>query len=139
MSVTVETKALTDDAVLAMLRAGTEEAARINQPQCIVIVDAGGATLCEFRMRGAKFLSLKTARAKALTAASHRMPSADVPEHVRTAVGLASAGDVTGLGGGLPIRVDDEFVGGIGVGSGSPDQDLKVARAALNAIGADFG
>ncbi|MEL6375239.1 MAG: heme-binding protein [Pseudomonadota bacterium] len=129
--------ALTDAAVMAMLRAGVDEAVRINQPQCIVIVDASGASLCMFRMRGAKFLSLKTARAKALTAASTGVPSAAIPDHVRTAVGLASGGDVTGLGGGLPIIVGEALLGGIGVGSGSPQQDEAVARAALMAIGAN--
>ena len=44
---------------------------------------------------------------------------------------------MTGLPGGLPIRIGGVLVGGIGIGSGSGAQDEAVARAALAAIGAD--
>ena len=59
------------------------------------------------------------------------MPPAFAP-----AVAAATGGHVTNLQGGLPITLDGHHLGGIGVGSGSPDQDLTVARAALAAIGA---
>jgi len=60
-----------------------------------------------------------------------------VPEPVRPAIAAATDGAVTGLRGGLPIRVGGVLLGGIGVGSGSGEQDETVARAALSAIGAD--
>jgi len=116
---------LTHAAVLQMLGAGVSKAEEIGQPQCIIIVDASGEVLGEIRMDGAKYLSRKSARAKARTAASIGAPSA------------VTEGDVTGLGGGLPIRLSGVLLGGIGVGSGSPEQDLAVAGAALSAIGAE--
>lgn len=128
---------LTHSGVLAMLSAAVTEAEAIGQPQCIVIVDASGEVLGEIRMTGAKFLSRKSALTKAKTAASIGAPSAAIPETVRTAIGLATGGAVTGLGGGLPIRVDGHLIGGIGVGSGSEAQDVQVANAALAAIGAE--
>lgn len=128
---------LTHHAVMAMLTAAVAKAEEIGQPQCIVIVDAGGELLGELRMTGAKFLSRRSASAKALTAASTGAPSANMPEAVRTAAGLATQGGVTGLPGGLPIRKDGALLGGIGVGSGSGEQDIAVARAALAAVGAD--
>lgn len=137
MSATVETRALTHGAVLAMLSAGVAEAEAQGQPQCIVIVDASGELLGEIRMIGAKYLSRKSARAKARTAASIGAPTTAIPEAVRPAIAAATGGEVTGLGGGLPVRVDGHLVGGIGVGSGSPDQDLAVARAALASVGAE--
>ena len=80
-----ETKThLTHKAALAMLAAAVAKAEELGQPQCIVIVDANGEVLAELRMTGAKFLSRKSALAKALTAASNGAPSADVPEAVRT-------------------------------------------------------
>lgn len=137
MSFTTETRVLTHGGVMAMLTAGVAEAERIGQPQCIVILDGSGELLGEIRMTGAKFLSRRSARAKALTAASHGTASETIPEAVRPAIAAATDGGVTGLAGGLPIRIAGVLVGGIGVGSGSPDQDLLVARAALNAVGAD--
>lgn len=129
---------LTHAAVMTMLTAAVAKAEELNCPQCIVIVDGGGELLGELRMTGSKFLSRKSARAKALTAASIGGPSTNIPEHVRQAIGLATEGTVTGLPGGLPIILGDQLLGGIGIGSGAPDQDLAVARAALAAIDADL-
>lgn len=126
-----QTLRLTHRAVLQMLEGAVTKAEEMGQPQCIVIVDASGETLAQLRMEGAKFLSLKSARAKARTAASIGQPSDSIPESVGPQIAAATGGDVTRLGGGLPIVVNDTLVGGIGVGSGSPDQDIAVAQAAL--------
>lgn len=121
---------------MAMLNAAIEKANSMGQPQCIVIVDASGELLGEIRMTGAKFLSRKSAAAKAATAASIGAPSHAVPEAVRPYIAAATQGAVTGLPGGLPIIVEGHVVGGIGIGSGSGEQDIEVATAALAAIGA---
>ena len=128
---------LTDKGVLVMLQAAIDTASGMGQPQCIVIVDQSGVVLGSFRMKGARFLSLKSALAKARTAASINAPSTAIPEHARLLISGATQGDVTGLKGGLPIRFGGVLVGGVGIGSGSGDQDEEVARAALDAIGAD--
>jgi len=109
-------KVLTHQAVMTMLAAGIAKAEAIGQPQCIVIVDSSGE--------------------QALTSASIGAPSNVIPEAVRPAIGAATDGTVTGLPGGLPIWMDGELVGGIGVGSGSGEQDILVGTAALESIGA---
>ena len=130
------TRELTHHGTLAMLSAAIETAEAIGRPQCI-IVDASGETLGEIRMTGAKFLSRKSALAKARTAASNRMASDALAQKARPYIELATQLNVTGLPGGLPIAFEGEVIGGIGVGSGSGEEDLAVARAALAAIGAD--
>ena len=75
MSATQPTLILTHDGAMQMLAAGIKKAGEIGQPQCIVIVDASGETIAQLRMTGAKFISLKSARTKARTAASNRAPS----------------------------------------------------------------
>jgi glc operon protein GlcG len=132
------TAQLTHSGTMAMLAAAIAQAESMGQPQCIVIVDASGQVLGEIRMTGSRFLSRKSAMAKALTAASIGAPSTNIPEAMRGAIGMASGGAVTGLKGGLPIRIKGELVGGIGIGSGSGEQDHEVALAALAAIGADI-
>lgn len=127
---------LTHKATFAMLQAAVQKAEQMNQHQCIVIVDASGELLGEIRMDNAKYLSRKSAKSKALTAASIGAPSSHVPETVRINIGLATRGSVTGLAGGLPIIIEGDVVGGIGVGSGSGEQDIEVAIEALNAVGA---
>lgn len=137
MTVVRDSKALTHAAVLTMLGAAVAKAEALGQPQCIVIVDASGEPLGELRMTGAKYLSRRSARTKARTAASIGAPSDAIPEAVRPHIAAATQNEVTGLGGGLPIRVGGMLVGGIGVGSGSPEQDIAVAKAALEAVGAE--
>lgn len=137
MSFFASTTQLTHAGTMAMLAAAIAKADDIGQPQCIVIVDGSGEVLGEIRMTGAKFLSRKSALSKARTAASIGGPGTNIPEAVRTPIGLATQGDVTGLPGGLPIRINGDLVGGIGVGSGSGEQDVAVAQAALAAIGAE--
>ena len=120
---------------MAMLAAAVAKAEEMGQPQCIVIVDVSGETLAQLRMDGAKFLSMKSARAKARTAASIGQPSHVIPEAVGGLIAAATEGEVTRLQGGLPIEVGGVLVGGIGVGSGSPEQDIDVASAALSVLG----
>ena len=43
-------------------------------------------------------------------------------------------GRILVLSGGLPVIVDGDVVGGIGVSSGSPAQDLEVSQAGVNAL-----
>jgi uncharacterized protein GlcG (DUF336 family) len=135
----VQTTALHHRGVMAMLAAAVEKAESLDIPQCICIVDASGVTLGEIRMSGAKFTSMKSAATKARTAASIRAPSSSVPAAAAPAIAAATSGDVTGLAGGFPIVVGlppaVHCVGGVGVGSGSPEQDCAVAVAALAAIG----
>lgn len=137
MAYTENTKKLTHEGVMVALRAAIDKAMEIGQPQCIVIVDASGESVGEIRMSGAKFLSLKSARTKARTAASNRAPSANIPADFQPKIASATQNNVTGLPGGLPIAFDGDVIGAIGVGSGTGDQDIAVGSAALAAIGAD--
>lgn len=136
MQITHPTERLGDAALLAMLHAAADKAGAMGQPQCIVIVDPSAVDLTVLRMVGAKVLSLRSARAKAQTAASTGKPSDAIPEAVRPAIAAATDGAMTGLPGGLPIWRGGILLGGIGVGSGTGAQDIEVAQAALAAIGA---
>jgi len=135
--ITTTTEKLTDAALFLMLQAATEKARAMGQPQCIVIVDASAVDLATFRMEGARVLSMRSARAKAQTAASTGRPSESLPEAVRLTIAAATEGTMTGLPGGLPIWRGGHLLGGIGIGSGTGAQDTEVAMAALAAIGAD--
>jgi len=130
-------RSLTHAGVMTMLQTAVVKAEEIGQPQCIVIVDASGELLGELRMTGAKYLARKSAFAKAQTSASIRAPSQNVPEAVRVHVAAATQNAITSLPGGLPIIIDGETVGAIGVGSGTGDQDIECGMAALEAVGAD--
>jgi uncharacterized protein GlcG (DUF336 family) len=131
MTLTRPALKLTHDGALALLQAAIEKATAMGQPQCIAIVDDGCNLLAFARMDGAKILSKDSAIAKARTAASSRAPSGNAHADVELKLGLATRGQLTNLKGGLPIVVDGHVIGGIGVGSGTGDQDREVANAAL--------
>lgn len=139
MQMTEPSARLTNAALMAMLAAAVDKATAMGQPQCIVIVDASAVDLASLRMAGARVLSLRSARAKAQTAASTGRASSLLAEAVRPAMAAATDGAMTGLPGGLPIWREGVLLGGIGIGSGTGDQDVEVAMAALAAIGASPG
>lgn len=134
---TVESVKLTHEGALALLHAGIVKAKAMGVPQCIIVVDASGEVLASVRMDGAKFLSLRTAHTKARTAASSNNMTGALGNEAALAASISSKGAMTILKGGLPIRFNGKLAGGIGVGSGTGDEDIEVARAALAAIGAD--
>jgi len=128
---------LTDEAVIAMLQNGAAKATEIGQPQCMVVVDASGEVMGSLRMTGAKYLSLRSARAKARTAASTGAATGGMPEDFAAKLAAATGNAVTNLPGGMPVKIEDRLAGAIGVGSGSGEQDVEVCNAMLSAIGAD--
>ncbi|MER9119107.1 heme-binding protein [Mesorhizobium sp. M0954] len=75
-------------------------------PQCLVVVDASGEVLASLRMDGARFLSMRTAQAKARTAASINAATGGMAFEAALSAGIASQGGVTNLPGGLadPLR-----------------------------------
>jgi glc operon protein GlcG len=125
---------LTHEGALKMLRAAIAKALDMKQPQCITITDDGGHLLAFVRMDGAKVLSIDSSRKKAMTAASARTPSGQTTAANEIKLALATEGKLTNLLGGLPVIVDGHVVGAIGVGSGTGEQDLEVAKAAIAAL-----
>jgi glc operon protein GlcG len=75
-----------------------------------------------------------TARAKARTAASHRVPTTEINPEIADGLALASQGAITRMAGGLPIFIDGTCIGGIGIGSASDDDDIRIAQAAILAL-----
>lgn len=125
---------LTHEGALKMLRAGIAKAREMKQPQCITITDDGGHLLAFVRMDGAKVLSIDSSRKKAMTAASARIPTGQTNPTNEIKLALATDGKLTNLLGGLPVIVDGHVIGAVGVGSGTGEQDLEVAKAAIAAL-----
>jgi uncharacterized protein GlcG (DUF336 family) len=125
---------LTHAGALAVLQAAVARAEAMQVPQCIAVVDAGGNLLAFARMDGAKVLSQRTATQKAVTAATTRAATGNAPDELALKLTLASGLRITNLKGGLPIVVDGHVVGGIGVGSGTGEQDVEVAEAGIAAL-----
>jgi glc operon protein GlcG len=124
----------------AILAAAEQKALDIKVPQNIAIVDEGGHLLVFARMDGVKRSSIEVALTKAMSAALRQTPSgpvaADGEPSVFLSLGLALATSqkLTPIRGGLPLFVDGQCVGGIGVSGGSEDEDVAVAQAGVDAL-----
>ena len=134
MADTIATVKLTYEGASKMMQAAVAKAAEMGVPQCISIVDTGGHLLAFCRMDGAFSLSIETSLMKAATAASYGRPTGDIPAGLDLKLAIATQGKRINLPGGLPIVVDGHAIGGIGVGSGTGEQDREVAAHALKAI-----
>ena len=134
MADTAASLKLTIDGAMKLLNAAMAKAREMNVPECIAIVDAGGQLLAFARMDGAFVLSFDTALMKAMTAASYGIPTGDIAAGIDIKLAIATQGKRINLPGGLPIIIDGHVIGGIGVGSGTGEQDKDVAKAALAAL-----
>jgi glc operon protein GlcG len=128
---------LTHAGALKALAGAIAKATELGAPENISIVDEGGNLLAFVRMDGARLLSRETSMSKAITAASHRQPTSRLDPSNELKLAIAAGGRLTNLEGGLPIVIDGQCIGAVGVGSGTGVQDVEVARAALAAIGAE--
>ncbi len=101
----------------------------------IAIVDDGAHLIYLQRMDGTQIGSVEVAIEKAMSAVLYRRST----EAFRDAVG---EGNLTVLGlpgampveGGLPLSVNDQTIGGIGVSGVPPEYDGAIARSGLRAF-----
>ena len=134
MADTLPSLKLTSDGAMKLLNAAMAKAKEMGVPQCISIVDSGGHLLAFGRMDGAFSQSIDTSLMKAMTAASYGIPTGDIAAGIDLKLAIATQGKRINLPGGLPIIVDGHVIGGVGVGSGTGEQDKQVANAALAAL-----
>lgn len=99
----------------------------------IAVVDPAGVLLEFHAMQGASEVGGTTAQLKARTAARWRRSTADVNQRLLAGVNRAPEwiGDFP-QPGALPILVDGQIVGAVGVGGGQMDEPC--ARAGIEAV-----
>lgn len=104
---------------------------------CIAIADESGQLIAFERMDGGKITSTIIAQDKAYTAAGAKRTTesyGDASQPGKPAFGIHSAigGRLLVVAGGIPVVVDREVVGAIGVSSGTPAQDTQCAQAGID-------
>jgi glc operon protein GlcG len=134
---TIPSRKLTHDGVRRLINAAVDKANEMGVPVGIAIAGDGARIVGYLLMDGARPLAQESASAKAMTAASHRMPTHKIPYDVGMGLSVTTQGKVVPLRGGLPIVFDGYCVGGIGCGSGTGEEDEIIGRAALAAVGAE--
>jgi glc operon protein GlcG len=126
------------------LKAAKEKAAKMELKVNIAVVDDGGHLLAFARMDGARPASSYTAITKATSAATLRAATGPQPPGTQDpdillnlsvqAAATASGGKFTTLFGGVPIVVDGQVIGAVGVGGAKGEQDAEIAKAGAEAV-----
>lgn len=115
------------------------KAQEIGVPMCIAICDESGQLIAFERMDGGKVTSTIIAQDKAYTAAGAKRTTesygiASQPGSPAYGINSAIGGRLLVVAGGLPVLVDGEVVGSIGLSSGTPAQDSECAQAGIDAF-----
>lgn len=128
---------LSIDDTKILIDGARDKAAEIGIPMCIAIVDESGNLIAFERMDGGKVTSITIAQDKAFTAAAarkatHEYNAACQPGNLVFGIHTSMGGRLCVVGGGYPVSVNGEVVGGIGLSSGTPQQDMECAQAGIN-------
>lgn len=117
------------------------EALRIGKGLSIAVVDSGGFIVSIRRFDGARPMTPLIALSKAYTSAVMQRPSGMLKGWSQSdPVFFSKVGDmgqfpIVATGGGVTLKRDGEFVGGVGVSGGTPGEDEQIAQAILAELG----
>ena len=101
----------------------------------VVVADSGGNLLALERMDGAGPQTPEVATRKAWTAAMVRLPTKTVEDMAKDRPGLLGMPGQLRVQGGLPIQVEGEWVGAVGVSGVASHEDEQVSRAGIAGLG----
>lgn len=141
MKVAVPQATISWEAAHLAVEAAVKRAEALGVRVNVAIADAAGNLVAFLRMPGAFPQSISIAIDKAYTAGGFGFPTGEwmnvCAGNEGMKLGFSAQPRLIVFGGGLPIRVAGERVGGIGVSGASEEQDGECARAGLLAIGAE--
>jgi uncharacterized protein GlcG (DUF336 family)/quercetin dioxygenase-like cupin family protein len=137
---TADKKTLTLKGAEAVIAAAKAEAQKLNAPGGVIaVVDDGGNLMALERLDGTFSAGANISIGKARTAVMFKKPTRFFEELINSngkgRTVMTALENFTPLIGGIPITVDSQIVGGVGVsGAATADQDEKLAIAGANAF-----
>src|SRR5438477_6513544 len=137
-------KVLTLDGAKRVIAAAEAQARQLNAPGAVIaVVDDGGNLMALERLDGTFSAGANVSIGKARTAVRFKKPTRFLEELINSngkgRTVMAALDDFTPLIGGIPIMLDDQIIGGVGVsGAASAQQDEELALAGA-AAAKDFG
>ncbi|HZG72471.1 MAG TPA: cob(I)yrinic acid a,c-diamide adenosyltransferase, partial [Chondromyces sp.] len=128
--------ALTLELAYKMARAAESKAAEIGVPIVFSVADSGGNNILVHRMEGALLASLDISPNKAYTAVALKMATHELVPLIQPGgelygIQFSNQGKIVTFGGGYPLKVGFQIIGGIGVSGGSVEEDMVIAVEAL--------
>lgn len=126
---------ITIEAAKKLIAAAEQKAKELKKSMVIAVCDESGNLKAFSRMDGAPLLSLQIAQDKAYTAIGFGIPTHQWFEFIKGDApllhGIVHTNRLVVFGGGYPIVVDGQVVGGIGVSGGHYSEDMQCAEFAL--------
>ena len=126
---------LTAEDAKKMMEACKAEAAKNNWKVAIAITDDAGYLWHLERIEGAGRVTSVVALGKARTAAMMGRPSKMAEDRAKERPGFLNFPDILPIQGGVPILVQGECVGAIGVSGVQSHEDEQVANAGIKTLG----
>jgi uncharacterized protein GlcG (DUF336 family) len=138
MGIVIKSNNITYQAALAACQSAVEKAEVLKINICVSVCDSSGLELAFLRMNGSYIHSIDIAKNKAYTSASFKFPSGtwtDIFKEVpHLEQGFSNRDKLIPFGGGLPLTLNDEVIGAIGVSGGTEEEDIICAQAGIDAI-----
>ena len=132
----VTVREISYDMALVIAQTALEHCRKQNFKVGVSVVDRGGHVLVTLRDHAAAHHTVELAQRKAYTSRIFRQSSKDFSQRLRDnpiSAGLGTTSGVLASVGGIPIKVGEETIGGVGV-SGAPggqrDEDCALAGIA---------
>lgn len=124
---------LTD--VNLILDAAQKEADANGWPVTIAVADDGGHVLGLRRLDATAPFTAHVAMEKARSAAIGRKETQIFEDMINNGRNAFLSAPLQGLlAGGVPVILDDQVAGSVGVSGVKPDQDVRIAKAGIEAI-----
>lgn len=131
----LDRKTLSLDAANKIIAGAIAEAKANNWLVDIAVVDESGNLLSFQRMDGALIGSIEVAIGKARTASIFRRPTKVLEEAAKTRPAIVTLPNGVLLQGGLPVMVNGQTVGAVGVSGVTSQQDEQIAEAGIRHAG----
>lgn len=133
----IEAAEISHEAAGTLVRKAIEAGRKRNLAVAVAVVDNGGNLKAFERDDGCAFLPAEIACDKAWTAVSFGYPTHSWNELIadKNIAPLVSHPRLTAVGGGYPVKLGGQIVGGIGVSGGNYADDMEIAQQALREAG----
>lgn len=130
-----DTRPLTLEEAKVILNAAEQRAEQDDWTVAIAIVDAGGHLLSFSRLPGTQIASIDVAIQKAVTSVYYKRPTKAFQDGVTDGnMSLLSLPHFSAFEGGVPVIIDGEVIGAIGVSGVTPAQDGIIAAVGAGAL-----
>jgi uncharacterized protein GlcG (DUF336 family) len=128
-------RVLTLEEAKRMAVAAEAKAIEEGWPVAIAVVDDGGHLLCLYRLDGTQLGSIEGAIQKSRSAVLYKRPTKSWEERLAEGrLGYLNLPGLVPVEGGIPVILDNQIVGGIGVSGVRSGEDALIAQAGLNAL-----